>query len=188
MKIRKGMPGLKQTDKVASDRLASHLDKYGYIHWEHTSTLWYHKSRPVTFTLCVDDFGIKYVDRNDVDHLLNVLQDLYSIICDWKGELYLGLTLKCDYMHRKLKLSMPDYIPNVLLFFKHSIPTRKQHSTYAWSKPKYGATQKFVTSDDSKKVSLYGILRVQQIINSLLYYALAVDCTLLIALGYIVFA
>ena len=92
MEIRKGMSGPKQAGKVANDRLRNHLAKYGYSPCKRTPALWRHKTRPLTFALCVDDFGIKYVDRKDVDHLLNALRDLYSITFDWKGELYLGLT------------------------------------------------------------------------------------------------
>ena len=63
-----------------------------------TPALWKQKYRPITFTLRVDDFGITYIGLQHVNHLLNALQDLYSITCDWKGELYLGLTLKWDYI------------------------------------------------------------------------------------------
>ena len=79
---------------------------------------------------------------------------------------------------------MPEYIANVLLRFQHPIPTRKQHSPHSWTTPNYGATQQYATEvDDSSKLPPAGVLRVQQIIGSLLYYALAVDCTLLVALG-----
>ena len=79
---------------------------------------------------------------------------------------------------------MPDYKPNVLLRIKKPIPIRKQHSPHAWDRPQYGNTQKFTTLDDSSdKLPSLGILRVQQIIGSLLYYALVVDCNLLVALG-----
>ena len=128
MEIRKGMPGLKQAGKVANDRLVTHLAKYGYAPCKRTPALWKHKSRPITFTLCVDDFGIKYVGKQHIDHLLDALRDLYTITVDWKGELYLGLTLKWDYVRRQVNLSMPAYIPAVLLRFQHPSPSRGQHS------------------------------------------------------------
>ena len=55
------MPGLKQTGKVANDLLVTHLAKYGYAPCQQTPVLWKHTSRPITFTLCVDNFGVKYV-------------------------------------------------------------------------------------------------------------------------------
>ena len=79
---------------------------------------------------------------------------------------------------------MLDYISNVLLLFQHPLSSRNQHSTHAWTRPQHGATQQYVKQEDkSDKLPPSGILRVQQIIYSLLYYALAVDCTMLVALG-----
>ena len=82
MEIRKGMPGLRQAGKVANERLVTHLATYGYAPCARTPALWKHTTRSVTFTLCVDDFGIKYVGKQHVDHLLNALRDMYTITCD----------------------------------------------------------------------------------------------------------
>ena len=43
----------------------------------HTIDIWKHKSRPITFCLYVDDFGVTYFHKYDVDHLLNALQQRY---------------------------------------------------------------------------------------------------------------
>ena len=44
-----------------------------------------HRKDPIRFTLVVDDFGIKYVKRNDVLKLLKVLKKNYEISTDWSG-------------------------------------------------------------------------------------------------------
>ena len=85
MEICKGMPGLKQAGKVANDRLVAHLAKYGYAPCKKIPALWKHTSRPITFTLCVNDFGNKYVGKQHINHLINTLQDLYIITVEWKG-------------------------------------------------------------------------------------------------------
>ena len=61
MEIRKGMPGLKQAGKIAHDRLKTHLETYVYQPCRHTPALWTHTTRPISFTLVVKDFGVKYV-------------------------------------------------------------------------------------------------------------------------------
>ena len=81
------MPGLKQAGKVANDRLKAHMLKYGYKHVPRTPVLWAHDTYDTTFTLCVDDFGIKYTSKAKALHLLNALKDIYTITIDWKGEL-----------------------------------------------------------------------------------------------------
>ena len=46
------------------------------------------------FTLVVDDFGIKYVGQNNVEHLLTALRQDYQIEVDETGSLYCGLKLE----------------------------------------------------------------------------------------------
>ena len=70
---------MKQAGKIAYDRLRKHLQKYGYTPVQGTPGLWSHASRNIVFSLVVDDFGIKYADKNDAQHLINALQDLYKI-------------------------------------------------------------------------------------------------------------
>ena len=184
MEIRKGIPGLKQAGKIANDRLKNHLAKFGYFPALRTPALWISKSNNISFTLCVDDFGIKYTDKKDAEHLLNALRQLYTISVDWSGTSYIGLTLNWDYNQRTLKISMPTYIPAALLRFQHQLPTRKQNSPHKWTPPIYGKKTQLVNDPlTSPTLSPAKKLFIQQVIGSLLYYALAVDCTLLVALG-----
>ena len=77
MEIRKGMPGLKQAGRIANDRLTTHLAKSGYRPVPITPSLWTHDTRPVDFSLVVDDFGVKYVGKEHAMHLLEALRGLY---------------------------------------------------------------------------------------------------------------
>ena len=61
---------------------------------------WRHNWRPISFTLVVDDFGVKYINKADVEHLMSVLKEDYEIDTDWEGTRYLGLTLDWDYQSR----------------------------------------------------------------------------------------
>ena len=60
LKIRKWMYGLKEAAILAYKQLRNHLSKFGYVPMKHTPGLWRHESRPTTFTLAVDNIGIKY--------------------------------------------------------------------------------------------------------------------------------
>ena len=73
IEVRKGMPGLKQAGKVAYDRLKAYLSKFGYQPITRTPALWKHELNGIVFTLCVDDFGIKYTNKAQVSHLLDDL-------------------------------------------------------------------------------------------------------------------
>ena len=63
----------------------------------HTPGLWTHTTLPSTFTLSVDNFGIKFFAKDDATHLLDALRENYSITVDPSGSKYCGLTIKCNY-------------------------------------------------------------------------------------------
>ena len=70
----KGMYGLKQAAILAYENLMNNLCQYGYQSVPHALGIWTHESRPICFCLCVDDFGIKYFNKDDAQHLLSSLQ------------------------------------------------------------------------------------------------------------------
>jgi hypothetical protein len=46
-------------------------------------------------TSVVDDFGIKYIGKENLQHLYDALQkETYKIVEDLEGNLYCGITLK----------------------------------------------------------------------------------------------
>jgi hypothetical protein len=184
VEIQKGMYGLPQAGRLAYDKLVAHLAPHGYHPCRRTPGLWRHDTRPVTFCLVVDDFGVKYVGKQHVDHLLHALQLQYKITSDWKGELYCGITLKWDYKNGTVDLSMPGYIERALHKFQHPKPYRPEHAPYAWNAPVYGKkTQLTAPADDSPLLDKAGTTRVQQVIGTALYYARAIDMTALVAIG-----
>ncbi len=44
--------------------------------------------------IVVDDFGVKYKNRGEVDHLIGSLKKYYELTEDWDGNLYCGIKLK----------------------------------------------------------------------------------------------
>jgi len=73
MEIRKGMYGLPQAGILANKLLKEQLARHGYFEQSHTPGLWKHVSRSVWFKLCVDDFGIKCIGREHLQHLYAAL-------------------------------------------------------------------------------------------------------------------
>ena len=108
------MCGLKEAAILAYEKLREHLVKSGYLPMKQTPGLWRHEIRPTTFTLSVDDFGIKYFKKSDADHLFQALGEKYSLTVDWTGSNYLRLTLDWNYDAGYVEISMPDYVPKAL--------------------------------------------------------------------------
>jgi hypothetical protein len=182
--IQKGMYGLPQAGIIAQQLLEKRLALKGYRQSSITPGFWKHDWRPISFTLCVDDFGVKYVGIKHAQHLLQTLNEHYETSQDWKGERYLGLTIAWDYTLQQVQLSMPGYCKKAGHRFHHPNPIKPQHQPYPHTPRTYGAKQQFVdTADDSALLSNTDKTFVQEVIGVFLYYARAVDCTMLPALG-----
>ena len=79
---------------------------------------------------------------------------------------------------------MLGYIKKNLQEYEHTMPKRVQRCPYSPEPKKFGSeAQAPLPPDDSPKLDAKGIKRIQQIVGSILYYAHAVDMTVLAALG-----
>ena len=156
----------------------------GYYEVSHTPGLWKHVSRPIQFTLVVDDFGVKYSRKEDIDHLIQSLKKDFTLSEDWKGDLYCGISLKWDYEERTLDISMPGYIKKALQRYKHERSPRRQDAPYPAAPRIYGAAAQAPSPDDDSPEATEGeIKHIQQVVGTILYYARAVDITVLMALS-----
>ena len=130
MKIIRGMYGLPQSGILANKLLKERLIQHGYEELPHTPGLFKHKTRPVWFTLVVDDFGIKYIGEENAKHLIDVLKEFYEVEEDWKGALYCGISLDWHYKDKYVDISMPNYVHKQLLRYKWKPPKRPQYCPY----------------------------------------------------------
>ena len=185
VEIRKGMYGLPQAGRIASDALVPVLQAAGYHQSPLIPGLFKHETRPVWFSLVVDDFGVAYVGKENAEHLINTLKEAnYKITADWDGTTFCGVTLKWDYVNRTVELSMPGYVDKALQRFCHPTPTKPEDSPHEWTQPNYGAKTQFTAApDESPPLQKDGITRLQTLIGTFLYYARAIDNTMLVALG-----
>ena len=98
------MYSLPQAGIIAQVLLEECLDKYGYSQSEIISGLWTHATRPILFSLLVDDFAVKYTRMEDVEHLIKALRKDYIATEDLTGTKYLGLTFEWDYENGQVHL------------------------------------------------------------------------------------
>ena len=119
IRVEKGMYGLPQAGIIAQNLLEKRLRDDGYTQSDQTPGYWKHSWRPISFSLVVDDFGVKYVGDEHAEHLLIVLREFYDVDKNDKGDKYCGITLDWDYKQRKVHLSMPGYSSEALQRFRH---------------------------------------------------------------------
>ena len=76
VEIKGGIYGLPQAGILAQERLVKHLAEHGYTPTLNTPILFKQESRPIAFTLVVDDFGIKSAAQ---EHTVGPQKDNQSI-------------------------------------------------------------------------------------------------------------
>ncbi len=169
----------------ASDVLKERLAWHEYFEQPHTPGLWKHVTHPILFNLCVDDFGIKYVGQEYLQHLYGALrQETYEIVKDLEGNLYCGIALKWNYAKCYVNLAMVKYVMKQLTKYGHNAPLKPQHCPYLPNLIKYGKNNQSPSPlNGSLLLDEAGKKCVQQIVGSFLYYARAVDPTILMALS-----
>jgi hypothetical protein len=184
IEIHKGMYGLPQAGILANELLQRNLAKDGYRPTQHTHGLWTHDTCPISFSLVVDGFGVKYVGREHAEHLIACIKKNYYISSDWNGSAYCGLTLEWDYKNCTVDLSMPGYIKAAFHKYQHSAPARPEHAPHTWNPPIYGAKTQYVEDKTtSPALSDKDVNKLQQLTGTLLYYARAVDPTLIMPIN-----
>jgi hypothetical protein len=150
----------------------------------------------------VDDFAVKYVGKQNAEHLRNALLRTYELTADWTATVYSGMTLKWDYKKRTCDISMPSYVSNVLSKFQHDAPKHPQHTPSWYVTPVYGAKTQYATKDETPPLTAQQCLTIQKVTGSVtppltaqqcltiqkvtgsvLHYARAVDPTVLMPLN-----
>jgi hypothetical protein len=73
--VEKGIYGLPYTGIIAQKLITERLGKHGYTQSDKTPEFWTHEWHPISFTLIVDNFGVKYMGKEHVNHLISVLEE-----------------------------------------------------------------------------------------------------------------
>ena len=183
IKAIRGMYGLPQSGSLGHDLLEQRLNQEGYYQSRIVPGLWRHNTKAIQFVLVVDDFGIKYLKKEDLDHLVQSLQKYYEVTVDMTGKEYVKIELDWDYEHRQVHLSMAPYLQKALRQFDNLVPTQRQDSPYPHIEPKYGAKQQLAAYDTSDAVGKKEQQYVQQVTGKFNWYARAVDPTMLTPLS-----
>jgi hypothetical protein len=130
LEIQQAVWRLPQAGILANKLLCMRLKPHEYSKCVNTPSLWRHAIRPITFSLMVNDFGIRYVDKEHADHLIKCLNKKYNLTEDWAGDLCCGISLRWDYAARMLDIFIPGYIKKQLLKYKHKMG-QIQHCPYS---------------------------------------------------------
>lgn len=182
--MRKGMPRLKQASLIANKHLTNLLACAGYVQSKFTPLLWKHKKNGISFTLVVDDLGVKFAGQKAVTHLLSTLRSLCAITIDWTGANYLGFTLDWDYVNHHVTISMPDFVKKALHQLMHKMPEKPVHSPACFTLPMHGkAVQWAEETPDLPLLLPEEFKKIKRAVGVFYYYARAMDVTMTVAIN-----
>ncbi len=171
IRAKHGMYSLPQAGLLANELLEKCLNKHGYQQSKLVPGLWKHDTRPIRFTLVVNDFGIKYIDEEHAQHLKNALKEHYKLTCNW--------TLDWAYNKLHVHLSMPNYMQKSF----ETISTQSGQTTACtipnctnpiWCKETIQTQEPKAPLLDNKAKGF-----IQQVCDKFLFLGIAVDSTLL---------
>ena len=88
------------------------------------------------------------------------------------------MTLEFNYDEKICKMSMPGYIKQVLIKFHHEF-SKTIHSPSPFKAPVYGREIQMANINKTNPMTTVQTKLLQQVCGTFLYYARAVDCTML---------
>ena len=92
----------------------------------------------MAFTLVVDDFGIKYINKEHINHFWKEVEEWYPVKGDWAESKYLGMDLKWDYKNKNVTVGMKGYNKKALKEAGHTKPTKSVDGPTRYQRPEYG--------------------------------------------------
>jgi hypothetical protein len=109
---------------------------------------------------------------------------MFEITVDMEGSRFCGLFMDWDYEKREVHCSISGYVEAALKRFKHERPSKPQHQPYPHNPIQYGSKAQYAEPvDDSPKLNKEDKRFIQEVTGTFLFYARAVDPTMLVALG-----
>ena len=95
MQINKGIHSLKEEGALANEQLQQHPVPCRYTPSKCAIDLWKHNANNVILTLVVDDFGMKYIGKDNALYLINTLKYKHEDVeVNWEGDKLCGITLR----------------------------------------------------------------------------------------------
>jgi hypothetical protein len=152
LEMHRAVWGLPQAGILANKCLRQKLAPFLYYKCINTPGLWYQKLRPIMFTLVVDNFGVKYVSQDDIDHLIASIEVTYTLTKDCTGDLYCGIKLDWDYKNRTVDILMPGCIKKKLQEYEHVRPSKPQNCPYSPEPKQYGSEAQSPLPKDASKL------------------------------------
>ena len=135
-------------------------------------------------SVVVDNFCVRYFSIEDAGHFSNAFRSKYLITVDMAATVYIGIKLGWEYVQRTVTFLMPSYVRKDLHRFQHILRGGNDYSPHTFAPIQYVQKVQYADPlDVAKYLSYKETNLVQQVCVTLLYYAIAINNTILPALS-----
>ena len=179
------MYGHPYAGRGANIDLVAHLLAHDFTQDSNIPCLFTHRTRCISFTLVVDDFGVKYNIIDDFNFLVNTLKKKYELHVDLTGAKYLGVRLDWDYVANTVTPSMPTYVAAGIARFCPDGPPPPANTPGIYVPPTFGAPDLSATVDTTEPTTLTEKQYIMEVVGYFLYYARIIDHRMLPTLTFI---
>ena len=125
--------------------------------------------------------------QNNAKHLQAILRKCCKVSTDWSSQKHVGLTVDWDYSNKLVHHSMPGYIKATLTRFQHLPLSKTIRSTVSHTPPNFGSKNQYpMLADTACPVNQHDKKFIEKVTGTSLYYAFAINNTMLTALSAIV--
>ena len=131
----------------------------------------------------MDDFGIKFTNKDDVNHLISIMRSKYKFKVDFDAKQYIRIHLTWNYIERTVQCSMKGHVQQALEELKHIFTGKHHYAPSKIDRPNYGAKIQLAKEDTVSPPSFTQIKHIERVVGKFLYYARAIDNTMLHALN-----
>ena len=107
----------------------------------------------------------------------------YKFKVDFDAKQYIGIHLNWNYVDCTVRCSMREYAKQALEALKHMFTGKHYYAPSKIDRPDYRAKIQFAKINTAAPLSLVQIKHIERVIGKFLYYARAIDNTMLHALN-----
>jgi hypothetical protein len=179
------MYGHPYAGRGANADLVKHLAAHDFVQDPNVPCLFTHATRRISFSLVVDDFGIKYDSLPDLEYLISTLEKKYEIRVDLTGSKYIGVRLDWDYINNTYVPSMPNYVASGIARFCPDGPLKPSKTPGIYVPPVFGAPDLGPTVDTTPPAPASAKQFIMEVVGYFLFYARMIDHLMLPSLTFI---
>jgi hypothetical protein len=179
-KVVKCLYGHPASGRLSFLKLKGILEEGGFYEHPMVDCLFIHKTRNIMFTLIVDDMGIKFAKKEDLEYLVSVIEPHWKLKVDLTGSRFIGMHLAWQYDRPvpRVIIYNPSVVRDALARFAPDKRLRGSSTPSPYTQPVYGKRTQTGPFDEASPAPPETIKFVQEVTGLFNHYSRVIDYTM----------